>query len=66
MEPRLLKPKKVMIRNYRLLTWDEVRKIISAHKKTKLGIQEAAYEVNEVTEPEGTSFYNVRMEYLIK
>ncbi len=61
MEPRLLKPKRVGIRQYYDLTWEQVRKVISAHKKKKMGILEAAYEV----EPSEKG-YNVRMEYISK
>ena len=62
MEPRLLKPKAVAVRQYRLLTWNETKKVISAHKKKRMGIQEAAYDVEQV----GENLYDVRMEYISK
>lgn len=62
MGPKLLKPKKVSYVVYPNLTWNQTRKIISAHKKKRMGILEAAYEVEQI----GNDAYHVRMEYFAK
>ena len=59
---KILKPKKVVVRKYYNLTFLEMKRVITAHKKKKMGILEAAYEVDEI-EP---GKYNIWMEYISK
>jgi hypothetical protein len=64
----LLKPKKIVVRHFRNLTWAQAMKVARAHKSKKYGILEAAYEVVPAykVEPSVDSKYNVRMEYIAK
>lgn len=59
---KLLKPKKVTVRKYSDLTFAEMKRVITAHKKKVMGIIEAAYEVEELENGK----YNVWMEYIAK
>jgi len=58
----LLKPKKIVVRHFRNLTWAQAMKVARAHKSKKYGLLEAAYEVV----PSIRDKYNVRMEYTAK
>lgn len=58
---KLLNPK-VVVRKYYNLSFSEMKRVITAHKKRKMGILLAAYEVEETEKGQ----YNVWMEYIAK
>lgn len=70
MTARLLKPAKVVVREYHSITHTELKKLLAARKQKKYGFKEVAYEVEDLGlhGPDEfkryTNRYNVRMEYI--
>lgn len=62
MEPKLLKPKKVVVHMYRGISHANMLKLIRGRKQRKYGFLEVAYDVEELAK----DIYNVRMEYITK
>lgn len=60
MSARLLNPK-VIVRQFKELTWTETKRLIATRKSKKYGFKDVAYEVEEVSKDR----YHVRMEYIV-
>lgn len=64
MHAKLLKPSKIVVRVFRGVSHEEMKRLLRTRTQKKFGFKEVAYEVEDLGKVGKKDQYDVRLEYI--